>query len=112
MRLTLLRVAGRLSPSFPDGTLDRETVISALALLDENKGTNSKTSRMVLVRKERSSLSVNELIEQTENELEAMYLDMYESESNLSPVVRVELDFNKGVDNDNIVEMLFRVDIS
>ncbi|MCM3318059.1 hypothetical protein M3603_15685 [Rummeliibacillus stabekisii] len=103
------KVAGRLSPSFPDDTFDRETVISAFALLDEGKGTNSKTSRMVLVRKEKGNFRVDDLIDQTEGEILDMYRDMYAGP--ITPVVNVELDFNKDVD-DNILEMLFRVDIS
>ena len=106
-------VAGMLSPSFPDETLDEQAVIFALQLLKENKyGINSKTTKDVLVlRKIENKSTIDKTIDKIEDEIDEMTIDIYDSKKNaISIITDIELreQFELG---DSIYAFLFRVTI-
>lgn len=104
-------VAGRLSPSYPDNTLDEQSVTLALALLKQGYGTSSKKSRTVLVLRElKAEQKRDELFEQVEDEVLELYQDIFtKTGSPVTAVVSVEL--NKEIELDrNIVAFIFNVD--
>lgn len=105
------KVAGMLSPSYPDHTLDEQAVDLAKLLLKQDLGTSSNKSKVVLCLKKLESDNLDELIEATEDELHNMHLDMYSSDSALSPVVHVKLkDAIK--QEDSLYTLIFKVEIT
>ncbi|MGF9977358.1 hypothetical protein [Viridibacillus arvi] len=106
------KIAGMLSPSYPDGTIDEATVISALKLIKDGMGTNSKKSKQVLVRKAlEEGKSKDDIVDLTENELFEMHVEInVKKGATISPMVSVELMREKKIE-DNILEMLFAVEI-
>jgi hypothetical protein len=108
------RVAGMLSPSYPDNTLDEMAVTFALKLLKDSRyGTNSKTIKDVLVLKKVASKNeLDKTIESAENEIENMNMDIFDSKNNgVSVLVSVELKEQFELE-DSIYAFLFRVEIS
>ncbi|MCZ0754405.1 hypothetical protein [Anoxybacillus sp. J5B_2022] len=106
------RVAGMLSPSYPDDTLDEKAVIFALKLLKEGWGTSSKKSKDVLV------LAQVDSIEQLEGEIEKMqdaiynmHLEIYTPPSGVSPIVSVVFK-EKFLVEKSLYALLFKVDVS
>lgn len=107
------KVAGRLSPSYPDGTLDERAVILALDLVKKGYGTSSKKSKVVLVLKELSpDKTQDDLVEQAEDELFNMHLEINQNvDSSISPVVDVNLDKKLELEG-NVIALIFNVDIA
>ena len=106
-------IAGMLSPSFPDDTLDEQAVVFALKLLKDNKyGTNSKTFKDVLVlRKVESSSNIDSTIEKIENEIEEMTINIFDSKKNAVSVgTFIELREQFELEN-SVFAFLFRVEI-
>ncbi|MFC0300351.1 hypothetical protein ACFFIS_05875 [Virgibacillus soli] len=106
-------VAGMLSPSFPDETLDQQAVIFALHLLSDKKyGINSKDIKDVLVlNKVTNQLDVNTLLDSLEKEIEEMTIDIYDSKKNpLSVIVDIKLQEQFKLE-DSVNAFLFRVHI-
>lgn len=106
-------VAGMLSPSFPDETLDEQAVIFALQLLKENNyGINSKTTKDVLVlRKIENQSIIDSIIEELENEIDEMTIDIFDSKKNaISVITDIELREQFELEN-SIYAFLFRVAI-
>ena len=106
------RVAGMLSPSYPDNTLDEKAVTFALKLLKEGWGTATKKSKDVLVlRKIDSPEEIEKLEAEIEDEVHNMNLDIFTPSSGVSPVVRTELK-EKFLLEPSIYAFIFRVEIS
>ena len=106
-------VAGMLSPSFPDDTLDEQSVVFALKLLKENKyGTKSKSKKDVLVlRKVENAANMNSTIEKIENEIEALTLNIFDSKKNaISVGTFINLREQFELEN-SVYAFLFRVEI-
>ncbi|MDN3956523.1 hypothetical protein [Sporolactobacillus laevolacticus] len=106
-------IAGMLSPSFPDGTLDERAVTFALQLLKSPiYGTNSRMSKDVLVlRKVGSADNINAVVSKIIDELTAMTIDIFDSKKNpLSVIARVEPKSQFNLD-DSTFAFLFRVDV-
>lgn len=106
-------VAGMLSPSFPDKTLDQQAVAFALQLLKEQKyGINSKSTKDVLVlRKIENKSNIDSTIEEIENEIDEMTIDIYDSKKNaMSIITDIELRDQFELEN-SIYAFLFRVAI-
>jgi hypothetical protein len=106
------KVAGMLSPSYPDNTLDERTVGLALKLLKKGYGTRSKTSKMVLCIKEvKDANKIDSVIEEVENEIENMNREIFTPPNvALSPVIRTELCERIPLE-DSLYGFLFRVDV-
>lgn len=106
-------VAGMLSPSFPDETLDKQAVVFAFQLLKNNKyGTNSKTIKDVLVlRKVENESDVDLIIGKIENEIEEMTIDIFDSKKNaISVGTYIELRDRFKLE-DSIYAFLYRVEV-
>lgn len=106
-------VAGMLSPSFPDETLDEQSVILALKLLKDDKyGTNSKTIKDVLVlRKVENASDINSTVEKIEIEIEDMTIDIFNSKKNAISIgthINLREQFEL---KDSVYAFLFRVEI-
>ena len=106
-------VAGMLSPSFPDETLDEQSVVFGLKLLKEDKyGTNSKTMKDVLVLiKEENEKNIDSIIEKTKNKIEGMTVDIFHSKKNAISVgvfINMREQFELG---NSVYAFLFRVEI-
>ncbi|GAB6742421.1 hypothetical protein bcgnr5412_55380 [Bacillus cereus] len=105
------KIAGRLSPSYPDGTLDERTVLLALDLVKNGYGTSSKKSKVVLVLKEiQPGETEGEVLERTENEVHNANIEMFTvPEAPMGPVV--DIDFLEKIEvEENLVAFLFAVD--
>lgn len=62
------RVNGRISPSYPDGTIDQENINHALKLLNAGEGTNGKNSRIFMCTvKLENEQSLDDVIEKSED---------------------------------------------
>ncbi|MGG4000258.1 hypothetical protein [Anoxybacillus kestanbolensis] len=106
------RVAGMLSPSYPDNTLDEKAVIFALKLLKEGWGTAMKKSKDVLVlRKIDSPEEVEAEIEKIEDQIHNMNLEIFTPSSGVSPVVSTEFK-EKFLVEPSIYAFIFRVEVS
>ncbi|MBQ4899339.1 hypothetical protein KB559_10870 [Paenibacillus sp. Marseille-P2973] len=107
-------VAGMLSPSFPDNTLDEQSVYFALGLLKDNKygSSTSKSIKEVLVlRKIEDPNKLGLTISKIEDEIEEMTFDIFDSKKNsISVGVRTELKEQFILEND-VYAFLFRVEI-
>lgn len=105
------KVAGRISPSYPNESLDEKAVDFAKELIKKKYGSASNRSKVVLQLKHVDSTeNVEQVIDQTENEIQNMHLDMFRS-SSVTPIVDVEFMERYSL-GDSIVGLLFRVEIS
>ncbi|MEN1970030.1 hypothetical protein WMZ97_18395 [Lentibacillus sp. N15] len=107
-------VAGMLSPSFPDETLDEQAVIFALHLLKDNKyGTNSNTIKDVLILKHiESKDNINSVIDKVEDDINDMTIDIFGSKRNPIPVI-VHTELRKQFKcEDSTYAFLFRVEVT
>ncbi|WP_212981801.1 hypothetical protein [Bacillus paramobilis] len=107
------KVAGRLSPSYPDGTLDERTVLLALDLVKKGYGTSSKKSKVVLVLKEiQPNETQEEVLERTEDEVHDMNIEIFSVPgAATSPVVGIELQKQVELEG-NLVAFIFVVDVA
>ncbi|HHB1888848.1 TPA: hypothetical protein ACOQ40_005299 [Bacillus cereus] len=107
------KVAGRLSPSYPDGTLDERTMLLALDLVKKGYGTSSKKSKIVLVLKEIGPTKTQkELLEETEDEVHNMNIEMFTvPAAATSPVVGIELQKQIELEG-NLIAFIFAVDVA
>ncbi|MGX5430520.1 hypothetical protein [Bacillus thuringiensis] len=107
------KVAGMLSPSYPDNTLDERAMILALDLVKKGYGTSSKKSRTVLVLKQIDpEKGRTELVDIIENELIDMYQDMYTKPDAVSTVpVHAELERELELEG-KVLAFIFNVDIA
>ncbi|PFJ30944.1 hypothetical protein CN964_21280 [Bacillus cereus] len=107
------KVAGMLSPSYPDKTLDEQAMILALDLVKKGYGTSSKKSRTVLILKQFDpEMERNELIDVIEDELIQMYQDMYTKPgATITVPVHAALDKELELEG-NVLAFIFNVDIA
>ncbi|ETT85579.1 hypothetical protein [Bacillus mycoides] len=107
------KVAGMLSPSYPDKTLDERAMILALDLVKKGYGTSSKKSRTVLVLKQIDpEKGRNELIDVIEDELIQMYQDMYtKPDAGFTVPVHAVLEKELELEG-NVLAFIFNIDIA
>lgn len=107
------KVAGMLSPSYPDKTLDERAVILALDLVKKGYGTSSKKSRTVLVLKKLDlETGRNNLFDEVEDEIIKMYQDMY-TKSDSVITIPVSVTLKKDIELEgNILAFILDVDIA
>jgi hypothetical protein len=107
-------VAGMLSPSYPDDTVDEIAVSLALKLIKENHGTNSKTIKDILVVKElKEGQILNRLIDEASNEVGELHLNIIRSKNpNFTTLAyNSELKENPIKIENNLFGFLFRIEI-
>lgn len=106
------RVAGMLSPSFPDDTLDETAVDYAKKMLKDGCGTNSKKEKIVVVLKKYSAdTNLDQLYEDTINEIESYHQSMAAVRGAVPPTISVTPEKEEYLEN-SIRAMVFEVRIS
>ncbi|MBN6185653.1 hypothetical protein JQN58_01480 [Aneurinibacillus sp. BA2021] len=107
------KVAGRLSPSYPDGTLDERAVVLALDLVKKGYGTSSKKSKTVLVLKQLEPAKGRDtLFEEVEDEIIEMYQQIF-TKPGSAITVPVSVELNKEIELEgNLLAFLLNVDIA
>lgn len=106
-------VAGRLSPSYPDNTLDERAVILALDLVKKGYGTSSKKSKTVLVLKELDpSKGRDMLYGEVEDEIINLYQGIFTKQDS-AVTVPVSVELTKEVELEgNLLAFVLGVDIA
>jgi hypothetical protein len=105
------RVAGMLSPSYPDNTFDEKAVVHALQLLKQGYGTGSKKSKLVFcLKKLEENQALDQLLDATEDEIHNMNLEIFTGSNGISPVVSI--GHVETIELEGLFGFLFQVDIS
>ncbi|SFD03417.1 hypothetical protein SAMN05443252_1175 [Bacillus sp. OV322] len=106
-------VAGRLSPSYPDETLDERAMILALDLVKKGYGTSSKKSRTVLVLKKLSPEKGRDtLFSEVEDEVMEMYQEIFTKPGSVL-TVPVSIGLDKEIELEgNILAFILNVDVA
>ncbi|WP_309479981.1 hypothetical protein [Brevibacillus agri] len=103
------KVAGMLSPSFPDKTIDKKAVRFASDLVEQGYGTGSRKSKLVLVVKEvLDTADFDQIITATKDEIEEYHQQIQQGV--VTRPVDVTFD-NKLQVEEKLWAFLYRVDI-